>query len=247
MSKYSVHHQQQIGYFTKEFSQFASYHPAPWQLSYIKKIRSEIKTPLARTKVLDIAAGSGYASVEFAKKGCQVTATDLTAESINLINRYKKAMRLKNLKVVKSVAEKLPFPDNTFDVVIANAILEHIPAETQAVNEWRRVLKQSGILAITVPLKFRYIWPPLWLPNWIHDRRIGHLRRYDLAYLKSKFPDYKVERVFYTGNVFKIMVMIINLFFKSARLEEIGEKLDAYTNAIPYGANNIMVIFKKIV
>lgn len=244
-SNISKHHRQQIGYFTKEFSQFIDYSPTPWQISYIYKINSVINTPLTKTRVLDIAAGSGYASIEFAKKGCQVTATDLTAESINLINRYKKEMRLKNLRVVKTGAEKLPFPNKSFDVIIANAILEHIPAEFQAIREWSRLLKPTGILAITVPLKFRYIWPPLWYPNLVHDRRIGHLRRYDLADLKSKFPQLKVEKVFYTGNIFKIMGMLINHFLKSFQLEAVSEKLDLFTNSIPYGANNIMVIFRK--
>lgn len=241
----SKHHQHQVEYFTKEFSRFDSYTPAPWQLSYVNKINSAIITPLIKTKVLDIAAGSGYASIEFAKKGCEVVATDLTTESISLINRYKKSMGLKKLKVIKTTAEKLPFPDKSFDVIIANAILEHIPAETQAIKEWIRILKPVGILAITVPLKLRYIWPPLWYPNIVHDRQIGHLRRYDLGNLKLKFSSLKVEKVFYTGNMFKIIGMLVNYFMKSSKLEKISEKLDSFTNFIPYGANNIMVIFRK--
>jgi ubiquinone/menaquinone biosynthesis C-methylase UbiE len=240
----SSHHKRQIQFFSNEYSQFGDYQLVPWQKFNVDRILSSVNTLPSKTRVLDIASGSGYAAVEFSKKGFSVTATDLTPGSIKLLDKYKKDMKLKNLKLLLCRAEKIPLPKASFDVIIANAILEHIPEEKQAIREWCRLLRSGGILAVTVPLKLKYIWPPLWYANHKHDKEIGHLRRYDLSDLRTKFP-LRLEKVFYTGNILKITGLIVNYFLKSQRVELLFEKLDQLTVFFPYGANNIMVIFRK--
>jgi len=53
--------------------------------------------------------------------------------------------------VQKTDLTKLNFPDNYFDVIIANHVLEHIPNFTQAINEIYRTLKPDGFAVIQVP------------------------------------------------------------------------------------------------
>ena len=56
------------------------------------------------------------------------------------------------LKTVKSVLEKdLPFEDKSFDIVTMLAVLEHITFEIEILKEVKRVLKDNGILILTVP------------------------------------------------------------------------------------------------
>ncbi len=50
--------------------------------------------------------------------------------------------------------QAMPYPDQTFDLVIHSDTLEHVPDPLQALRECRRVLKKSGILAYTVPVIF---------------------------------------------------------------------------------------------
>lgn len=245
LSQLFDHHPHQIGYFTKEFAQIKSYSLAPWQAGYIARILSHVSSPPDKTRVIDIASGSGYVAIELAKKGYSVTATDLTPESVRLLNKYKQQMKLKNLQVIQSPAEKIPLPSKAFDVIVANAILEHIPAEADTIKEWLRLLKPKGTLVITVPLKFRYIWPMLWYHNKKHDRAIGHLRRYDVPDLVSKIP-LRFQKAYYTGNIFKITGIAANTIFKSKQFERVYEYLDGKTSGIPYGANNLMVVFKNI-
>ncbi len=62
-----------------------------------------------------------------------------------------KANTLKN-PILQADAEKLPFPSQSFDAVIATAIIEHVPHPDQFVMEIRRVLNPDGICVITTPV-----------------------------------------------------------------------------------------------
>ena len=54
-------------------------------------------------------------------------------------------------RAVTGDATAMPFPDGTFDGVIAAEVLEHIPADQAAMNEIARVLRPGGLAAVTVP------------------------------------------------------------------------------------------------
>ncbi len=58
-----------------------------------------------------------------------------------------------NVDYIWDAAKRLPFPDETFDLVYASHILEHIPwyLSEQVLSEWNRVLKYNGQLEVWVP------------------------------------------------------------------------------------------------
>ncbi len=60
----------------------------------------------------------------------------------------------------RAVAERLPFPDDTFDCVTCLEVLEHLPEKnwTSAIQEMRRVLKPGGVLIVTVPHAGLFAW-----------------------------------------------------------------------------------------
>lgn len=236
--KKNAHYKKQLSYFGNEFGHKTEYKLASWQKSYIERIKKYVLGDSHKGKVLiDIATGSGYVAVEMAKLGLNVIATDLTPEAIENLKRYKRQLGFKNLTLKKCFAEKIPLPDNSVDYIVANAILEHIPNEMQAVKEWKRILKPGGKMFITVPLKYQYIWPFLWLPNYIHDKRIGHLRRYDLKTLKYRFR-LPVVKVYYSGHLIKILGIILGMILRTDKYDEYFEEKDKkYQNNI-YGANN---------
>src|SRR5262249_57115538 len=72
-------------------------------------------------------------------------------------------------------ATAMPFPDGSFDVVIAAEVLEHIPADRAALREITRVLAHGGTLAVTVPawLPERICWRP---SDDYHNLPGGHTR-----------------------------------------------------------------------
>lgn len=239
------HYKKQLNYFDKEFAAVRDYQLAPWQESYVKKIKEHLLDRNYKKKtLLDIATGSGYIAIEMAQIGMNVIACDLSPQAIKNLQKYKKKFKLKNLKLITCKAEEIPLKDESVDYIVANAILEHIPEEDATISEWKRVLKKNGKMLITVPLKYRYVWPFFWLINYIHDKRIGHLRRYDYPTLYKKFG-LKIHKHTYTGHLVKVFGAIISIIFKVSKYDSHYEKIDEKYENRRYGASNISVIFKK--
>jgi SAM-dependent methyltransferase len=68
-------------------------------------------------------------------------------------------------------AESIPYPDESFDVVFANNVLEHIESPDLAFREISRVLKPGGVFLAKTPNRWHYV--PLiasWTPHWFHLR-----------------------------------------------------------------------------
>lgn len=239
------HYKKQLNYFDKEFSEVKEYKLAPWQKTYIKKIKEQLLGKNYKKKtILDIATGSGYIAIEMARMGMKVIACDLSSQAIKNLEKYKKQFKLKNLKLIICKAEKIPLKDESVDYIVANAILEHIPDEKSTIQEWKRVLKKNGTMLITVPLKYRFVWPFFWPLNYIHDKRIGHLRRYDYPTLHNKFQ-LPIKKHYYTGHLIKVIGAIFSIVFRVSKYDEQYEVIDQKYEKRRYGASNISVIFKK--
>jgi SAM-dependent methyltransferase len=87
--------------------------------------------------------------------------------------------------VVRADALALPFPDASFDHVIASEVLEHISADQVAIAEIARVIRPGGTLAVSVPRWFpeRVCWS---LSRPYHDRPGGHVRIYRGHQLRAR-------------------------------------------------------------
>jgi len=241
----NAHYRKQLDYYQKEFSAVSRYELAAWQKSYIQRIKEYLLGNDFKNKtLLDIGAGSGYVAVELARYGVNVIACDMSEQAIENLKKYKRQFSLKNLKLLVCKAEDIPLADNSVDYVVVNALLEHIIDEKKAIYKWKKVLRKEGKMLITVPLSLKYVWPFLWLINILYDKRLGHLRRYDLKSLKEKFR-LKVFKVFYTGHLVKVLGVIFSELIGTHRFDEFLEKQDSKKQDIQYGANNISVIFQN--
>lgn len=240
------HYNKQRQYFDREFSQVREYSLAAWQKSYIDRIKTYMLDENIKEKTfLDIATGRGYVAIEMAKLGFKkVIACDMSPAAIKNLEKYKKQLKLSNLELIECRAEEIPLNDDSVDYIVANAILEHIPEEAKTIKEWKRILKKKGRMLVTVPLQFEYVWPFLWWINKRHDKRIGHLRRYDAYDLQEKF-NLPVVKYFYTGHLIKVLGIVVSLVAKSEKYDDLFEFFDREKEHQRYGANNISVIFKN--
>lgn len=102
------------------------------------------------TEVLEIAPNMGTTAIYLAKKyGCKVTGVDLHIPSVEKAKENIKTNELEHLiDIQHGNALSLPFPDESFDVVINEAMLSMLPYEhkKKAVSEYFRVLKPGGRL-----------------------------------------------------------------------------------------------------
>lgn len=232
-------------YFSKEVDNIQKYQLDPWQKTYIRRIKEDLLNKNFKGKnLIDIGSGSGYVSIEMSKMGLKVTACDITEKYLKHIRKYKNKFSLNNLDLINCSADSIPLKNNSFDYVVANAILEHLFFEKKAIREWKRILKPTGKIFIAVPIKFRYLWPFFIPLNYIYDKRIGHLRRYDLKTIKQKFR-MKVDRVYYLGHLIKMMISLISLVYKNKNLNNFAEIMDSKFSGLPWGSSNIIVILSR--
>ena len=94
-------------------------------------------------KVLDVAAGTGNASIPAAEAGAAVTATDLTPELFDA-GRERAAAAGVELEWAEADAESLPFGDGEFDVVISSIGAMFAPHHQRTADELVRVCKPGG-------------------------------------------------------------------------------------------------------
>jgi ubiquinone/menaquinone biosynthesis C-methylase UbiE len=111
--------------------------PQDWQLW----VFDHLKLP-ADARVLEIGCGAGSLWLENRSRipaGWEITLSDLSAGMLNQARRNLGISRLAAFD-----AQALPFPDETFDAVIANHMLYHVPDRSRALSELRRVLVPGG-------------------------------------------------------------------------------------------------------
>lgn len=116
--------------------------------------------------VLELGPGKSMLGMTLVEKGNTVYATEIDKDANEYQQRLANAVA--NYYPVLVTDEKLPFEDNTFDVVVAASSIEHFDPDNNgdvlAIAETHRVLKKDGIFIITIPVFKMYF----------HNRYAGH-------------------------------------------------------------------------
>lgn len=113
--------------------------------------------------------------------------------------------------ILGGAGEQLPFPENSFDLILSNEVIEHVRDDRQAVQEMVRVLKVGGRIALFCPNR----WYPFethgiywrgeyrfgnklfvnYLPAGIRNRLTPHVRAYSSRALSELFTDLPVQYI----------------------------------------------------
>lgn len=114
-------------------------------------------------RLLDLGCGYGRHAYEAFRRGARVVACDMAVDELREVRALFRAMVDAGEAAPSGMADsvagdatQLPYPDDTFDRIIASEVMEHIPDDNAALAELERVLKPGGTLAITIPA---------WLPE----------------------------------------------------------------------------------
>ena len=107
--------------------------------------------PRPGQKVLDLACGSGTAALVAARRYCDVTGIDYVPE---LIDRARKRSEASGLKAdfLVADAQDLPFPDDSFDVILSVYGVQFAPDQEKAAAEMVRVCKPGGKIGLAGPV-----------------------------------------------------------------------------------------------
>ena len=99
-------------------------------------------------RMLEIGAGTGYFTLNLLRHGMveEATAIDISPGMLDALQATATRLDL-SVETVAADAERLPFPDESFDLVIGHAVLHHIPDLPAALAECTRVLTPGATLA----------------------------------------------------------------------------------------------------
>ncbi len=144
--------------------------------------------------LLDMGCGAGRHAFESYRRGARVVAFDYSFDELADVRGLFGAMqeagegpRQSLATAVNGDAVRLPFPDDSFDRIIASEVLEHVPDDEGALDELMRVLRPGGVLAATIPswLPEKICWA---LSDEYHAPFVvgGHVRIYTEDELRGK-------------------------------------------------------------
>jgi ubiquinone/menaquinone biosynthesis C-methylase UbiE len=132
---------QQVMWTSGDFGQIGT------RLQIVGESLCEAVDLLATDKVLDVAAGNGNASLAAARRFAEVTSTDYVPQLLDQGRRRAEADRLPIAFQVAD-AERLPFPDATFDVALSTFGVMFTPNQERAAAELIRVVKPGGRIGL---------------------------------------------------------------------------------------------------
>ena len=177
-------------------------------------------------RILDVGCGTGINSTLLAEYG-ETVSCDVSPEAME----YCKERGVRNLAL--SRVETLSFVSASFDLVVALDVLEHIEDDLAGMGELRRVMRQGGLLIITVPA-YGFLWSE-------HDEALQHKRRYAAYELRNKLTraGFEVERItFYiTLLFFPILIVRVlqNIFKRSTQPKTSHIILPGWVNSLLTG------------
>jgi ubiquinone/menaquinone biosynthesis C-methylase UbiE len=142
---------------------------------------------LKNKKLLDIGCGPGVHIKEYSKRGANCVGIDISDEMIKLAKKH-----CPQGEFYVGSAYKLNVKNNTYDIVTASLLLDHIKDINKAIKEIKRVLKKNGLLIFSVPHPITNVFrdtkkKSFILTNSYYDKKIKH---YNISGSGLKFPGY---------------------------------------------------------
>lgn len=122
---------------------------------------------LSRGRLLEVGPGAGTILIEAARRGFQCEALELSAEAKKLAE----AVIAQSGKKIPVHSTDLPEWNQSFDILLAFDVLEHIEHDRDALTDWHSWLAPNGTLLLSVPAHTR-----MWTAG---DEWAGHFRRYE--------------------------------------------------------------------
>ena len=149
-------------------------------------------TPVGQgDRVLEVGCGTAALAEAFARRGAEVVATDVSLRWLALAEKRLSESSAGDVELVACAAESLPFPDESFDVVAASDVIEHVEDPRRFAAEAARVLRPGGVLFLATPNRFSLglephvrLWGVGYLPRPLAESYVQALRRTSYSHVR---------------------------------------------------------------
>jgi ubiquinone/menaquinone biosynthesis C-methylase UbiE len=111
-------------------------------------------SPAAGARVLDVGCGPGHLARLFARRGCRVTGVDRGRRLLRFARRWSSPTpedAARSIQFHRAPAERLPFPDNSFDLATATTVVYFVAKPVAVLREMVRVTRPGGMVATLDP------------------------------------------------------------------------------------------------
>jgi SAM-dependent methyltransferase len=232
----------QRAYFDAEFRGYGRYGLENWRLAYLDRLRTagllDGTAPLVDVGV----GGSGYTVIEAARAGRPAVGCDLSLDGVLTARDLARSEGVGDRTLwLCCSAERLPLATGAFGSALAIAVLEHVPDDTAALKELVRVLEPGGRAWVTVPHALRHVPRLLRGVSRRHDRRLGHLRRYEAEDLRA--PGLEAIEIQYTGHAVKLLQ--IGAPWAGDRLWWWSERRDMRRKRVRRGSMQLSAVLRR--
>ncbi|MFN3551297.1 MAG: class I SAM-dependent methyltransferase [Endomicrobiia bacterium] len=198
-----------------------------WHIAKRKLVVNFI--PKTNCKILDVGCGTGKLMEELLQNGHLVYGIENEPTAIE----FCKKRGIEKIQIF-NLEENLNIDNDSFDVITCLDVLEHIEKDENLIKEFKRIVKPSGILILTVP---SYMW--LW-SYW--DEILGHKRRYNKKILFEKMQKvgFQIVKIshFYS---FLLPIAIVFRVIKSIAKKRTSDFID-----IPNFINKILLFLSAL-
>lgn len=229
-----------------------------WIYQAIEDAMVDLATEVPGGRVLDVACGTGKVSMRIADRGCVSIGAEASMEMIGLGRWVQPESRA---RMVRSIAEDLPFRSDTFDRVVCQGSLDHFVDPYAFMRESARIIQPDGRVVIALAnfesvscrlgrtvdrVKWKLGRPrPPWRRYW--EIPEDHNVKGDLPYVKSLGGDWlQLERCFGIS-------MLWLMFGWGSLLDRLPERaartmwaaLDRYARVRPARSDMIISVWRR--
>ncbi len=175
---------------------------------FLNEIRRRLKTE--RPRILDVGCGTG-ANLELLSSFGEAEGVDVSPEALE----FCRSRGLQNVR--QGEAERLPYENDSFDLVTGLDVVEHLDDDLAGLRELHRVLKPNGRALVFVPA-FMFLWG-------VQDDVSNHRRRYTLHQIKETLTNagFTIERSTYANITFFAPILLGRLLMRATGLRPESE------------------------